>query len=134
MKHESNTNLPFLMQDSPVPHSDMPFWDATLRRLYFRGECIKAFTGPAENQEAILFAFQLSTWMLIDNPLPPDPQANRYRQLEYAVRRLNSHQHPQQRLRFHVCDYGKKIYWEAIDAKRSARKRRSAKKMRHKTK
>ena len=127
MEQEPKATLPSQTTDSS-PHRDLPFWDGDLRRLHFRGECIKAFTGPAENQEAILAAFQKSGWVVIDNPLPPDPETNQHRQLEYAVRRLNGHQYPRQRLRFHVCGYGKKISWEAICGDQRARNRRSRKK------
>lgn len=130
MEQEILASLPLKTEDATGPRLDMPFWDAEMRRLHFRGECIKAFTGPAQNQEAILSAFQRSGWGLINNPLPSDPEVLSHRQLEYAVRRLNSNQHPQQRLRFRVCDYNTKIFWEALCEQPRARKRFAAKKKR----
>lgn len=122
--------LPIETNDASSPLLDVPFWDSQLRQLHYRGECIKSFQSPAENQELILTALQQAGWTLIPNPLLPDPSVDRQRQLQDAVRRLNGHQHPQPRLRFHVCNYGQSISWEPIGRARSGGKRKSRKEKR----
>jgi hypothetical protein len=93
----------------------VPQWNGQLRQLQLRGELVKAFTSPADEQEAILQVFQEQGWpKSIDNPLSRKKTKKvRHKQLENIVRRLNGNQRSR-RLRFHVCDKGRKIWWEEI--------------------
>jgi hypothetical protein len=106
--------LPFT---TPNGGADVPQWDSLNRKLYFRGELIKAFTSPADHQEAILAAFQARGWPpAIVNPLPGDTDEERHQRLERAVRRLNGKQRTRS-LGFHVRGWGKNITWEIITQK-----------------
>jgi hypothetical protein len=93
----------------------VPQWNGQLRQLHFRGELVKAFTSPADEQGAILQVFQEQGWpKSIDNPLSRKKTKKvRHKQLENLVQRLNGNQRSR-RLRFHVCDKGRQIWWEEI--------------------
>jgi hypothetical protein len=126
MGQEGKTILRFTA-DRPGDVAEWPRWDADLRELYFGAEVIKAFIGPAENQEAVFAAFEGANWRrVIDNPLPHEEGVDRRKQLEWTIRRLNGNQHPP-RMRFRACEYSRKIAWAPLSDMRPARKRRGGK-------
>jgi hypothetical protein len=113
---EQDGILPFKFPDGG---SVTPYWDSLNRKLYFRGELVKAFTSPADHQEAILAAFQAQGWPpSIPNPLAGDTEAQRHLRQERAVRRLKGNQHARL-LDFHVRAGGKNVTWEVILEKSS---------------
>jgi hypothetical protein len=109
MTPEPDGILPF---KTPQTNADVPHWDSVNRKLYFRGELVKAFTSPADHQESILDVLEALGW-------PPSAAAptlgstdeEQHVRMERAVRRLNGRQHTRL-LVFHVRARGKIITWE----------------------
>jgi hypothetical protein len=65
-------------------------WNRELRTLYFGNKAIKILKNSAQNQVAILDAFQELGWPLrIDDPLPPKPGLNAKRRLCDAIESLH---------------------------------------------
>jgi hypothetical protein len=132
VKREPKTNLPFRTNNASDSRLNVPFWDGQLRELHYRGQRIKTFKSPAENQEVIFAAFQKARWIsVIPVPHLAEGCADPCKHLENVVARLNGHQHPPC-LRFHVCAYGKNISWEPLVKQCAARKRKGRKKKRSK--
>jgi hypothetical protein len=89
-----------------------PYWDADLRELWFGSVLVKAFTGPAPNQELILTAFQESGWKrLLLDPLPPTPGIDSRERFQDAVERLNLYQRTRF-LRFRLCRKSTAVVWQ----------------------
>jgi hypothetical protein len=93
---------------------ETPTWNESSCELFYRGELIKRFVGPAENQVRVLTAFQLNNWAeIIASPWYLSREINSRKRLLNAVQRLNGIQlNP--RLRFHVCGGGKHVRWNPI--------------------
>jgi hypothetical protein len=110
----SMTTLPF-QTVAPSGTSDaVPQWDNIRRRLHFRGDCIKAYTGPAQNQEVVLAIFQTRGWpSCVDSPWHGKKGGKWKKTLENTMQRLNEHRHSPN-LRFHVDGKGRQIRWEEI--------------------
>ena len=90
----------------------LPVWDADLRRLWVVSILVKAFTGPAANQELILTAYQEEDWRrMVDDPLPPLKDMDAPTRLGKAITRLNGRQHPKL-LIFHACRNSSAVVWE----------------------
>ncbi len=124
MKRQTKKRVGFHANDATGPHLDVPFWDGQLRELHYRGQRIKAFKSPAENQEAVFAAFQKADWVgVIPVPHLAACCADRRKQLENVVARLNGRQRPPS-LRFHACAYGQLISWEPLARRAAARKRK----------
>jgi hypothetical protein len=114
MEHEQQGILRFPVAHPAGSASDLPRWDRVRRELRLGGELVKAYTGPAANQEVILEAFEELGWTKdIDNPLPREKDEDPHKKLEQTVRRLNGHQRAPL-LRFHVCGGGHKVRWERL--------------------
>jgi hypothetical protein len=67
-----------------------PVWDARTRELRLGGKVVKLFRWPAQNQEAVLNAFQAQGWPArIADPLPLDPKVCAKRRLHDTIKCLN---------------------------------------------
>ncbi len=72
------------------PHLELPQWDARQRELWFRGQLVKRYKGPAGNQACVLSAFQDRLWIwCIDDPLPRDPNIDAVKRFGNTIQRLN---------------------------------------------
>jgi hypothetical protein len=113
---EQDGILPFKADDG---ESAVPLWDVLNRKLYFGGKLVKAFTSPANYQEAILAGFEAQGWPIaIEAPRQGQTDARHHVCLERAVRRLNGNQRTRL-LSFHVRASGKNVTWEQILEKSS---------------
>jgi hypothetical protein len=91
-----------------------PQWNAELRELRLGDILVKRFSGPAQNQEAILAAFQEEGWPTrIDDPLRPSPNVSSTRRLHDTIKNLNRHQ-VHCLLRFRGDGTGQGIRWESL--------------------
>jgi len=67
-----------------------PVWDSQARELRVGGKVVKLFRWPAQNQEAVLNAFQAQGWPArIADPLPLDPRVCAKRRLHDTIKCLN---------------------------------------------
>jgi hypothetical protein len=74
----------------PTPAAQFPHWDLQRRELWMGHVLVKSFRVPAENQEAILTAFQEDGWpSRIDDPLPQAPKIDPKRRLHSTIQCLN---------------------------------------------
>lgn len=88
-----------------------PVWDLHLRKLTFQDRLIKHFRCPAQNQEAILCAFQEEGWPeRICDPLPPIEACESKQRLHDAIRGLNRNQ-ASRLLRFGGDGTGEGVVW-----------------------
>jgi hypothetical protein len=100
-----------LVGSCPSSLVDLPYWDAKLHQLYWRGCLVKEFRLPAPNQEAILAAFEEERWPArIDDPLPGIVDLDPKVRLHDAIKGLNRCQ-SQRLLRFRGDGTGKGIVW-----------------------
>ncbi len=77
----------------PLPESAKPHWDPVLRRLIWKGQLVKEFRIPAENQEAILDRFEIEGWPpRIEDPLEKMDGVDRKARLHDAIKGLNRNQ------------------------------------------
>jgi hypothetical protein len=91
----------------------IPEWDAIRRELRYRGQVIKRYRVPAQNQELVLEAFQESGWPeFIDDPLPPVPDQDPKERLQVTIKSLNRNQ-LKRLIRFHGNGNGQQVYWES---------------------
>jgi hypothetical protein len=86
-------------QPNEVPPTDgdqitiRPRWYAPLRELWVGPILVKAFTGPAKNQELIFQSYQEINWQpLLFSPLLPNADLEPCERLHKAVERLNGNQ------------------------------------------
>ncbi|MBY0455979.1 MAG: hypothetical protein K2V38_01430 [Gemmataceae bacterium] len=87
------------------PPREVPQWDATARRLSFRGRECKRFAKPAQNQELVLAAFQEEGWPeAIDDPLPGG-------KLGRTVESLNDRL---EHIRFRLNGAGTGVIWQPV--------------------
>lgn len=92
-----------------------PAWDAERRCLRFNGMTVKHFKWTAQNQEAILSAFEEEGWPpRIDDPLPPQPDQDSKRRLSDTIKCLNRKQ-DNPIVRFRGNGTGEGIIWEVVD-------------------
>ncbi len=93
---------------------DVPVWDSDLRELRFRGELIKRYRVPAENQEMILSVFQEEGWpSVITDPLPPLVGNNQKHRLQATIKSLNRNQLARL-VRFYGNGNGEAILWNQL--------------------
>jgi hypothetical protein len=91
-----------------------PHWRKSKRTLYFRGEVVKQFKVPADNQEPILDEFERRGWPeFIKNPLPSKPGMSSKKRLHFTIGRLNDKQQ-NKRIEFFGDGTGKSIGWRAV--------------------
>ncbi len=90
---------------TPPPVRATPGWEATARRIMFRGQVAKQFKKPAPDQETILAAFQEDGWPdAIDAPLTSDKLAR-------TVESLNDRL---QHIKFRLNGAGTGVCWSAV--------------------
>ncbi len=93
----------------------VPTWDAQRRELRMRGRVIKRFRWSAKNQEKVLATFEEEGWLhRIDDPIPPQPQADQRQRLRDAVRALNKNQETSL-IRFRGDGSGQGVVWELVE-------------------
>jgi hypothetical protein len=94
------------------PGGRCPHYDAGSRTLLIRGQVVKQFKKPADNQELILISYEEERWPLyIPDPLPVRPGVDRKRRLNETIKNLNTRQvHPL--VRFHGDGTGTGIVWK----------------------
>ena len=92
-----------------------PVWNSERRILKMNGTEVKHFKWCAENQEAILAAFEEEGWPpRIDDPLPPQAEQDSKRRLSDTIKCLNRKQnHPM--IRFRGDGTGEGIVWEFVE-------------------
>jgi hypothetical protein len=94
--------------------SRLPWWDGRLRQLSFEGIVVKQFRLPANNQAAVLSAFQDENWPpSIDDPLPYMSRTRSKERLHATIRCLNSH-HENRLIRFRGNGTGEAVLWEPV--------------------
>ena len=91
----------------------LPRWDAVRRQLWVGRVLVKAFTGPAANQELLLTCFHESGWDTRpqDDPLPPKADLPPRKRFQAAVEGVKGCQRTQL-LRFRLCQSSTAVYWE----------------------
>ncbi len=91
-----------------------PRWDLRTRTLYLGDQVVKRYRVPAENQEAVLSAFEEEGWVqTIDDPLSPTAEVSPGVRLRDTVRRLNAGQ-TSQLLHFYGDGSGEHVLWEIL--------------------
>ena len=99
-----------------VSRISLPVWDAENRTLYVDKVLVKRFKWRAENQEAILSAFQEEGWpRRVDDPLPPKEEQDSKRRLSDTIKCLNK-KHAAERIRFHGDGTGEGVVWELVES------------------
>ncbi len=92
-----------------------PAWDSERRLLRFNGMPVKHFKWTAQNQEAILTAFEEEGWPpRIDDPLPPHDEQDSKRRLSDTIKCLNRKQ-DNSIIHFRGDGTGEGIIWEVVD-------------------
>jgi hypothetical protein len=104
---------------SPLPvESTVPVGDERRGILSVGDIIVKQFDKPAQNQRAILSAFQREGWPPhIENPLEHDRLMDDSQRMADAVYRLNRDQKPL-RIRFRRDGRGLGITWELVKKKK----------------
>jgi hypothetical protein len=93
----------------------VPAWDAQRRELRMNGRVIKRFRWSAKNQERILATFEEEGWLYrIDDPIPPQSNADQKQRLRDAVRALNKN-HEASLIRFRGDGTGQGVVWELVE-------------------
>ncbi len=97
------------------PPTLKPHWDQSHRELRYNGQVVKRYRVPAQNQQAILDAFEEDGWPeFIDDPIPPDGDQDPKRRLNVTIKSLNRNQLAPL-LRFHGNGNGLQVHWEAVN-------------------
>jgi len=100
----------------PTHVARVPVWDGPRRELRVGQVVIKRYCVPAENQEAILAAFEEESWPVhIDDPLAPVPGIDPKRRLHSTIQCLNRNQQVQL-VHFRGDGYGRGVRWELLTA------------------
>jgi len=96
--------------------ADTPSWDG--ERLWFRDALIKEFIKPAEDQRAVLHAFESNGWPeWVENPfldLFPSDLDKAISKLENAVKGLNDDHITEQLIRFGTRKEKEYAYWTPV--------------------
>ena len=93
-----------------------PSWDCIRHELRLGNRLVKKFKWRAQNQEAILSAFEEESWPArIDDPLPPVMGKNPKRRLSDAIKCLNRHQ-SLSLIRFSGDGTGEGVLWERVES------------------
>lgn len=101
-------------QESASPSMDVPHWEAKTHSLYWRGQLVKHFKHEAPFQEAILEAFQASSWSrYVEVTLPKEDGVNLKERLRGAIRELNRRSNGY--LRFAQEGNGDRIGWRPVN-------------------
>jgi hypothetical protein len=101
-------HAPSLSIDAPIK----PSWDPSRRELSLGGHVIKRYRVRAQNQEALLTAFEEESWpQHIDDPLPGTRDIDPRIRLHDAINRLNRCQ-THHLLRFRGDGTGTGLFWE----------------------
>jgi hypothetical protein len=92
----------------------VPKWDAQRHELFFHDQIVKRFRWPAENQEAVLNAFEEEGWpSRIDDPIPQQSEMDPKRRLADTIKCLNRNHHSAI-LRFRGDGTGEGVLWDLI--------------------
>lgn len=104
--------LPQEKNGSQVRELTRPCWDSERRVLTFSGTIVKQFKWVAENQEAILSAFEEEGWpSRIYDPLKPCPEQDPKRRLSDTIKCLNRKQ-SKHLIHFRGDGTGEGVIWE----------------------
>ncbi len=99
---------------TPVVAASRPHWDRRTRTLCLGERIVKRYRVPAENQEAVLSAFEQEAWVqAIDDPLPFAAEVCPGVRLRDTLRRLNASQ-ANRLLHFFGDGTGKRVLWEML--------------------
>lgn len=102
-----------------IPQHGVPEWNANRHELLVNRQLIKRYRWPAENQEAVLNAFQEDGWPArIDDPIPPQSNIDPKRRLADTIKCLNRN-HLVQLVRFRGDGTGEGVLWDFIANSRS---------------
>ena len=98
---------------SMASHEELPIWRPGSQELWWKGRLVRRFLHDAENQTAVLAAFQAAGWPgRIDNPLPRAAGRGGKACRRETVRRLNRGL-PPRTIRFR-CDGVGGVRWEEV--------------------
>lgn len=110
-----NNHPPSTNGEVPQVEPTLPKWDSERRVLSLNGTTVKQFKWTAENQEAILCAFEEEGWRArIDDPLPPHVDQDSKRRLSDTIKCLNRKQN-QPLIHFRGDGTGEGVVWELVD-------------------
>lgn len=91
-----------------------PTWDSQRRELRVGPYVVKQFKVPADNQKAILAAFEEEGWPArVDDPLAPQPEQDPKRRLHDTINSLNRNQRHRV-LRFTGDGSGEGVCWSLV--------------------
>lgn len=91
-----------------------PEWNVHRHELLVNQQLIKRYRWPAENQEAVLNAFQEEGWPArIDDPIPPQSNIDPKRRLADTIKCLNRN-HLVHLVRFRGDGTGEGVLWDFI--------------------
>src|SRR5947208_3090736 len=114
-----NRHAPVVSSPALTPHplpyrlTAAPHWYADLGELHLGSRLVKRYRRRAQNQFAILAAFEAQGWPLrIDNPLRTDLDGDGPERLHDAIKRLNLRQ-TAPLLRFRGDGTAQGVLWEA---------------------
>ena len=89
-----------------------PRWDSERRILTLNGTIVKQFKWAAQNQEAVLCAFEEESWPhRVDDPLKPCPEQDSKRRLSDTIKCLNRKQ-SNPIIHFRGDGTGEGVVWE----------------------
>jgi hypothetical protein len=85
-----------------------------LRVLSVGGKAVKKFREPADNQEAILAAFEEEGWPVqVDDPIPPRDEVDPKERLHFTIAHLNEYQE-HELIKFHGDGTGEAVRWAPV--------------------
>ena len=103
------------VQDEAKNLAATPHWDPTVRQLSYRGQVIKLFRTPAQNQEAVLEQFAVQGWPTrIESPFSASGSCTASRTLSDTIKCLNRYHRNENVLRFHGDGTGKGVVWMEV--------------------
>lgn len=101
------------MRDEPSM-DDLPRWEDDKRELWYGGQLIKQFRGPACNQVTILACFAELSWPTrIDDPLSPKDEIDPKKRLHDTIQSLNRKHVNKQLIRFNGDGTGTGVLWRS---------------------
>jgi hypothetical protein len=114
--------MPISRPQLPPSDGNLPAWNYDQGILSLDGVVIKRFDKPAENQRAILRAFERAGWPTwVANPIKSDHGKDDRQRLADAVYKLNRHQE-NRLIRFRRDGRGTGILWELVQKKKRRKK------------
>jgi len=103
---------PEVVASTLVHQEKKPHWNEDTRELLYDGSVVKRFKQPAENQVAVLAAFEEANWpRQMDDPIPPKDDMESKRRLGDTVEALNDNHVTEEKMHFRADGTGEGIRW-----------------------